>query len=479
MSGHRVNPEHPAPEAGAAEVKPPVKRRKLKRRSLPLWLLLLAVLLWLLTLAIRVGTMHRQPLATWSCWRLADQELRLSGYEIPAMPAAFFPRDELWDRKELMKRWAGKLEEDGYLRSLAGAAILWHRAGEEERAQAAFREDPEEPVRSYLIRVLLDGGQADAEQLSWWAEYLRTTPAEFYWWEEQLGVELAARSQDRTLPLMEKAAERRNRHRLDAAVWRTGLEIALAVAGSLVLGIYLWRRRGRLCWHRVPGGFQWIGWRRLIAGLAAGEVLAFVSMLLFSRHFAVAFEWTRRDQIVYATLASWFVPVVLILVFFVNPVKALRALRLGCRFDFAPVFGFFGLSIVVASLCHWLLPWGQENQMGFGVDPMTFGVAGLWHALWLGCVVAPLGEEIVFRGFLFNGIAARLGMLPGLVMSSAVFAAVHGYGWSGTASVFAGGVLASLLYRLSGSLGAPVLFHALFNLLAFSGTWITLEAPYW
>ncbi len=50
---------------------------------------------------------------------------------------------------------------------------------------------------------------------------------------------------------------------------------------------------------------------------------------------------------------------------------------------------------------------------------------------------------------------------------------------SASALVFTGGLLASLLYRLSGSLGAPMLFHALFNLYAFGGTWFALEVPYW
>jgi membrane protease YdiL (CAAX protease family) len=80
-------------------------------------------------------------------------------------------------------------------------------------------------------------------------------------------------------------------------------------------------------------------------------------------------------------------------------------------------------------------------------------------------VAAPLGEEFLFRGFVFRVLRNRWGVWPAALISSAVFMAFH-IGWVpaavlGLAGVF--GLGTCLLYHRTGSLYPGLVFHALLN----------------
>jgi len=77
-------------------------------------------------------------------------------------------------------------------------------------------------------------------------------------------------------------------------------------------------------------------------------------------------------------------------------------------------------------------------------------------------VVAPIAEEVFFRGFLYATIRDRWGMLPGMVTSALLFAVVH-KGLPNQAVTFVMGLLLAAYYERAGSLVVPVVAHALFN----------------
>ena len=81
-------------------------------------------------------------------------------------------------------------------------------------------------------------------------------------------------------------------------------------------------------------------------------------------------------------------------------------------------------------------------------------------------IVAPLGEEIFFRGFLYNGLRRRLALWPALLISSLVFGLVHVYPLL-IPALFVVGLGLALLYERQRSLLAPVVAHATFNILGF------------
>ena len=82
-----------------------------------------------------------------------------------------------------------------------------------------------------------------------------------------------------------------------------------------------------------------------------------------------------------------------------------------------------GYSIIL--LHNWLLTI-------FGVDTQGDQIFQMFDQLespaWLfvvGAIVAPIVEEIFFRGFLFQGFRQKYGWMPALFLSSAIFGAAH------------------------------------------------------
>ncbi len=94
------------------------------------------------------------------------------------------------------------------------------------------------------------------------------------------------------------------------------------------------------------------------------------------------------------------------------------------------------------------------------------GSPALMLLIGLGAVVlAPLAEEIVFRGFLFRNLRDSLGKGLAMMLSGFAFAAVH-FEPTLLLPLTALGVALALLYEWSGSLYVPIAVHALWNLFA-------------
>ena len=74
-------------------------------------------------------------------------------------------------------------------------------------------------------------------------------------------------------------------------------------------------------------------------------------------------------------------------------------------------------------------------------------------------VLAPVFEEIIFRGVLYGSLRARFGVWPAVVMSAAIFALAHGYGAAGFASVFLSGALWAWSYERTRSLLPGMIAH--------------------
>jgi HAD superfamily hydrolase (TIGR01509 family) len=95
--------------------------------------------------------------------------------------------------------------------------------------------------------------------------------------------------------------------------------------------------------------------------------------------------------------------------------------------------------------------------------------AGIPLLLWLAVVVAaPLGEEALFRGFLFKGILhSQLGGAGAVVLTALIWAAIHvQYDLYGMANVFVAGLLLGYARLRTDSIYPGVLMHALMNLIA-------------
>jgi uncharacterized protein len=98
------------------------------------------------------------------------------------------------------------------------------------------------------------------------------------------------------------------------------------------------------------------------------------------------------------------------------------------------------------------------------------GTALLVLSAGLTCVVAPICEEFLFRGFIFTALRNWHGTLPAALLTGLVFGGVH----AGSAPALdlvplaALGFGLCLLYRYTGSLYTSIAAHSLNNSLAFS-----------
>lgn len=87
-----------------------------------------------------------------------------------------------------------------------------------------------------------------------------------------------------------------------------------------------------------------------------------------------------------------------------------------------------------------------------------------WLYLIMAALVAPVTEEIVFRGCLFGNLKQMMSLPGAYLISSLVFGAVHG----DVAHVYAGllcGWFFCLAYEYSGRIMFPIICHCLFNIM--------------
>ena len=80
-------------------------------------------------------------------------------------------------------------------------------------------------------------------------------------------------------------------------------------------------------------------------------------------------------------------------------------------------------------------------------------------------IIAPVFEEVIFRGVLFATFRRRFGWGISAVLSALIFSLVHGYGLVGLLSVFWSGVLWAWAYEKTGSLWPGMIAHGVNNLL--------------
>lgn len=116
---------------------------------------------------------------------------------------------------------------------------------------------------------------------------------------------------------------------------------------------------------------------------------------------------------------------------------------------------------VLSYLAPGLLDWLTESLAAAEIPP---GASPLHQTLWHLEIVllAPVVEELLFRGVLVNRWGAKWGVRTGVLASSAVFACLH----ANPVGVFPLGLVAALLYLRTGTLLVPIALHVGNNLIA-------------
>ena len=116
---------------------------------------------------------------------------------------------------------------------------------------------------------------------------------------------------------------------------------------------------------------------------------------------------------------------------------------------------------LLGSLATQILPNSPNTQCTAVRDEYGGYVA---VAIPLVCLIAPLAEESIFRGFIYGWLRRRLPVLPAVIVSAAVFSAAH-LVLVLALPLFGVGVILAVLYEYSDSLLPGAIVHGLFNLV--------------
>lgn len=156
--------------------------------------------------------------------------------------------------------------------------------------------------------------------------------------------------------------------------------------------------------------------------------------------------------------------------------KSVRMFLKG-SFSFAPLkqgktylylfVGFVAL-FVVQFLIMGVFQWedGSDQIATFQLNSISLEGLSLFVCYLAFAVVTPIKEEILYRGLLHGFLAKKINFWAGLIVSSAIFGALH-TGHALSAGLM--GLVLVLLYRFTGSLIVPILFHMIWNVYAVSG----------
>ncbi|MGH7642661.1 MAG: lysostaphin resistance A-like protein [Candidatus Dormibacteria bacterium] len=112
---------------------------------------------------------------------------------------------------------------------------------------------------------------------------------------------------------------------------------------------------------------------------------------------------------------------------------------------------------------------GMKNPQGCDIST-AFGSVPFLAVISI-AVIAPVVEEVVFRGFIYGGLRGRCGVTLSVLVSSVFFALAHSFSVGGSIlllfpSLFIAGIALALVYERSRSLVPGMVLHASFNLIA-------------
>ena len=106
------------------------------------------------------------------------------------------------------------------------------------------------------------------------------------------------------------------------------------------------------------------------------------------------------------------------------------------------------------------------NPVSLVKTPMPDAPGDLTLFLVVGTLIAPVAEEVFFRGILF-GFLRQWGVVAAIVFSSLIFVLIHPTGSGLPVIQIAGGFLFALSYETGKSLMVPIVIHTLGNASIF------------
>lgn len=133
------------------------------------------------------------------------------------------------------------------------------------------------------------------------------------------------------------------------------------------------------------------------------------------------------------------------------------------------VLGILAAFLLAPALGLIVLAHGASVGPSFIPDSLCLPVPPSLASAWLAILFLPLFEEILFRGFLYRLLRSRSPEWIANIVTSLVFAAIHGQGASIGAGRFLGSLIMCKLFERTGTVWSSLGAHAAFNAMLLLG----------
>lgn len=136
----------------------------------------------------------------------------------------------------------------------------------------------------------------------------------------------------------------------------------------------------------------------------------------------------------------------------------LPALPLGIKWGFS----LFFVVMIIGVLIAMIYPVEPDLQDFAKILLMVDSYGELFLAVIMGVILAPIGEEIYFRGFLYPALRSRFGVTKGIIFTALFFSSMH-FDLYRLIPIAAGGIGLTYLYEKSGNIWTNIIAHGVWN----------------
>jgi membrane protease YdiL (CAAX protease family) len=140
----------------------------------------------------------------------------------------------------------------------------------------------------------------------------------------------------------------------------------------------------------------------------------------------------------------------------------------------AATLGFFLAGILFAAVVEFVSRW-MPIPKSLPVDKFFSNATGAYLMAAFGVTLAPLLEELFFRGMLYPMLRRSWGVAAGVIVTGGAFACIHGiqlgWAWAPVLAIFVVGVVLTLVRERTDSVGASFLMHCGYNATLFALLW--------
>ncbi len=189
-------------------------------------------------------------------------------------------------------------------------------------------------------------------------------------------------------------------------------------------------------------------------------------------------DWGLNDNLVQAIFSAITYVVAVVVTIFVpwsvakyktsRDELGLRGLPTWADLLLAPIgfIVFMFVAVLLLALMQKILPginWEQAQEVGFS-NLITKSDFILTFIMLV--IVAPVAEEIIFRGWLYSKLRAKIPAIPAILLVSLLFGIVHGQ-WNVGVTVFVMSIAMCTIREITGTIWGGMLIHIIKNGLAF------------